>query len=943
MLFISHSSNDEKSALALCDELERASHRCWLAQRDILAGQEWAHSIITAIEQSTVMLLIFSKSSHDSPQVLREVERAVAKRVPIIPVRIDGTVPSGAMEYYVNVAHWLDAPNGDVRPVAPKLLQAVDALIKNPALGSAPKPKAETNVPKPRTSSATPPTNRTPKAARTSGGANESETRAEHIDPALRAAGWGVVDGSRVRREYMISPGRIEGSRRGKALTADYVLEYRNIKLAVIEAKPEAAELTEGVAQAKNYAGKLAVRHAYATNGRGIYRVDMESGEEGAIAAFPTPDELWAATFAEANAWRDRFAIVPFEDKSGSHPGRYYQDIAVERVMEAIAAGNKRILLTLATGTGKTFIAFQIAWKLFHSRWNLSGEPTRRPRILFLADRNLLANQAYNSFSSFPEDALIRIKPEDIRRKGSVPTNGSIFFTIFQTFMSGKSKDGQPAPYFGEYPPDFFDFIVIDECHRGGANDESNWRGILEYFKPAVQLGLTATPKRQDNVDTYAYFGEPVFIYSLKDGINDGFLTPFKVRQIQTTIDYYRYTPDDTVVEGEIESGKVYEEPDFNRNIEIKEREMKRVEIFMDAIDQSQKTLVFCANQSHALLIRDLINQRKTSKDPNYCHRVTADDGELGEQHLRAFQDNEKVIPTILTTSQKLSTGVDARNIRNIVLLRPINSMIEFKQIIGRGTRLYEGKDYFTIYDFVKAHLHFSDPEWDGEPDPPEDKEKPDTPRKEREHKERDDEEKERPERPRRIKVQLADGKARTIQHMTCTSFWHPDGTPMSAQQFMEALFGKLPEFFQNEEELRTLWSEPATRRKLLDGLAEKGFGREQLAEMQKIIEAEKSDLFDVLAHVAYAMPPLTREQRAEKAKVAISTHFNTKQQVFLDFVLSHYVSQGVDELDQEKLTPLLRLKYHNSISDAVADLGEPEQIGQAFTSFQKHLYEEVA
>ena len=776
---------------------------------------------------------------------------------------------------------------------------------------------------------------------------NEAETRAELIDPALAAAGWGVVEGSRIRREYPIAPGRIEGAgRRGKPLTADYVLEYRNKKLGVVEAKPEDAELTEGVGQSKNYAGKLCIRHAFSANGRGIYQIDMESGAEGVVSTFPSPEDLWAATFVEANAWRDRFGDVPFEDKSGSHPGRYYQDIAVDRVMEAIAAGNKRVLLTLATGTGKTFIAFQVAWKLFHSRWNLSGQPARRPRILFLADRNLLANQAYNAFSSFPEDALVRIKPSDIRKKGAVPTNGSIFFTIFQTFMSGQSADGQPAPYFGEYPPDFFDLIVIDECHRGGANDESNWRGILEYFKPAVQLGLTATPKRQDNVDTYAYFGEPVFIYSLKDGINDGYLTPFKVRQVQTTMDDYVYTPDDTVIAGEIEVGKRYAESEFNRTIQITEREAKRVDIFMAATCQTEKTLVFCANQGHALLIRDLINQKKTIKDPNYCHRVTANDGEIGQQHLRAFQDNEKTIPTILTTSQKLSTGVDARNIRNIVLLRPINSMIEFKQIIGRGTRLFEGKDYFTIYDFVRAHLHFSDPEWDGEPDPPEEKEEPDKPRKERERKRDKDDDlewPERPERPARIKVVLADGKARTIQHMTCTSFWHPDGTPMSAQQFMESLFGRLPEFFQDEEELRVLWSVPSTRRQLLDGLADKGFGREQLAEMQRIIEAEKSDLFDVLANVAYAMPPLTREQRAEKAKVAISTHFNSKQQVFLDFVLSHYVSQGVEELDQDKLTPLIRLKYHNSISDAVADLGQPEHIGQVFTGFQKHLYEAVA
>ena len=800
---------------------------------------------------------------------------------------------------------------------------------------------------------------------------NEAETRAEHIDPALAAAGWGVVAGSRIRREYPITLGRLEGAgKRGKALTADYVLEYRNTRLAVVEAKAWDKALTEGVAQAKDYAGKLALRFTYASNGQGIYGIDMTTAEEGEIARYPSPDELWNRTFATSNAWRDRFAAVPFEDRGGYFQGRYYQDIAVERVLAAIAAGQDRILLTLATGTGKTFIAFQIAWKLFQSRWNLTDwkgegergdQASRRPRILFLADRNILANQAFNAFSAFDDrvgnGALVRIDPADIRKKGKVPKNGSIFFTIFQTFMSGPEQDGNPSPYFGEYPPDFFDFIVIDECHRGGANDESNWRGILDYFAPAVQLGLTATPKRKDNVDTYAYFGDPVFVYSLKDGINDGFLTPFRVKQITTSLDEYVYTPDDQVVEGEVEAGKRYEEPDFNKIIEIKDREKKRVDIFMSLIDQREKTLVFCATQDHALAIRDLINQAKTSIDPNYCQRVTANDGALGEQWLRDFQDNEKHIPTILTTSQKLSTGVDARNVRNIVLLRPVNSMIEFKQIIGRGTRLFDGKDYFTIYDFVKAHHHFSDAEWDGEPIEPEIcgkchhtpcvciKEPP-------------------PpcylcgkspcecakdpcpkcgQRPcvckKRAKVALADGKSRTIQHMVVTSFWHPDGTPMSAQQFMEALFGRLPDFFTDEDELRTLWSAPDTRRKLLDGLAEKGFGKDQLAEMQKIIDAEKSDLFDVLAHVAYAEVPLTREERAGRAMAVISENFNPKQKVFLDFVLSHYVAVGVEELDQAKLTPLLKLKYHDSIADAVADLGKPEEIGRAFSGFQRYLY----
>jgi type I restriction enzyme R subunit len=358
----------------------------------------------------------------------------------------------------------------------------------------------------------------------------------------------------------------------------------------------------------------------------------------------------------------------------------------------------------------------------------------------------------------------------------------------------------------------------------------------------------------------------------------------------------------------------------------------------MEQINQSEKTLVFCATQDHALAVRDLINQVKSSKDPNYCHRVTANDGALGEQYLRDFQDNEKSVPTILTTSQKLSTGVDARNIRNIVLMRPINSLIEFKQIIGRGTRLYDGKDYFTIYDFVRAHHHFSDPEWDGEPLAPE-------PTPEKGPRPRPVPPADGPEpgpRPRRIKVKLADGKARTIQHMMMTSFWHPDGTPMSAQQFMELLFGKLPEFFKDEAELRAVWSDPETRAKLLFGLAEKGFGRDQIAEMQKIIDAEKSDIFDVLAHIAYALPPVTREERAANAKATIHATFNAKQQAFLDFVLSQYVKVGVEELDRDKLSPLLKLKYNNAIADAVADLGRPEEIGTVFAGFQKYLYQQM-
>ena len=776
---------------------------------------------------------------------------------------------------------------------------------------------------------------------------NEAETRAELIDPLLAAAGWGVVEGSRIRREFAITPGRLEGGgRRGRSLTADYVLVYRNTQLAVVEAKAATAPLSEGVAQAKDYAAKLQLRFTYASNGHGVYAIDMASGEEGAVDAFPTPQQLWERTFAEQNAWRDRFAAIPYADKGGSWQIRFYQEIAVSRALEAIATGRDRILLTLATGTGKTSIAFQILWKLFQARWNRSGEPTRRPHILFLADRNTLADQAFNDFTgfaAFEDNALVRINPDDLRRKGRVPTNASLFLTIFQTFMSGPPMNGQPSPWFGHYPPDFFDVIVIDECHRGGANDESTWRGILDYFAPAVQLGLTATPRRTDNADTYAYFGEPVFTYSLKEGINDGFLTSFRVKQITTTLDDYIYTHDDTVVEGEVREGRRYTEAEFNRIIEIERRERQRVEILLSQIDPSQKTLVFCATQEHALAIRDLINQLKSSPDPNYCQRVTADDGELGNRHLRDFQDNDKTSPTILTTSQKLSTGVDARNVRTIVLLRPVNSMIEFKQIIGRGTRLYDGKDYFTILDFVKAHHHFSDPEWDGEPLEPERPEQR-IPRDKPQDVEQDDPGDQEPgaddpARRARVRIRLGDGKERSLQHMLVTSFWHPDGKPMSSQQFIELLYGQLPEFVRDEAELRALWSEPRTRSKLLQGLAEKGFGAEQLAEMQTIISAEHSDLFDVLAHVAYALPPIPRESRAQQARLYIHSRFSSKQQLFLNFVLQHYVSSGVQELAQEKLAPLLRLRYRNSIADAVADLGQPEEIGRMFASFQRSLY----
>ena len=777
---------------------------------------------------------------------------------------------------------------------------------------------------------------------------NEAETRAELIDPKLRACGWGVVEGSKILREYYITAGRIQtGGLRAKRIKADYVLVYKGIKLAIVEAKSEDQEVGEAVAQAKQYALKLDLETTYATNGRAIYSISLKEGVEGLVDHYLTPDELWKKTFPSGkdtelvDLWREKFASIPYEDRSGTWLLRYYQEIAINNTLEAIANKKNRILLTLATGTGKTAIAFQIAWKLFQTRWNLRLDGSRRPRILFLADRNILADQAYNAFSAFPEDALVRIKHDEIRKKGTVPTNGNIFFTIFQTFMSGIDQYGNPAPNFGEYPADYFDFIVIDECHRGGANDESNWRAIMDYFSPAVQLGLTATPKRNDNVDTYKYFGDPVYVYSLKEGINDGYLTPFKVKRIKTTLDDYVYTSDDQVIEGEIEQGRLYTEPDFNKKIEIIQREAKRVNLYLDTANQNEKAIVFCATQDHAAVIRDLINKNKKSPDPLYCVRVTANDGELGDLYLREFQDNEKTIPTILTTSQKLSTGVDARNIRNIVLLRPVNSMIEFKQIVGRGTRLFDGKEFFTIYDFVDAYHHFADPAWDGEPLEPDPNVMTDSGKLGYTTKKKDDsEDTTEKELPKKIKIILRDGKEREIQHMMSTSFWSSEGKPISAEEFLQSLFGSLPDFFKSEEELRSIWSNPLTRRTLLEKLDEAGFGKEELNTLQKLIDAEKSDLFDVLEYVFNSeVKPMTREARVAAAHATIFALLNDRQKEFIEFVLSKYIETGVEELDQEKLPILLTNKYQ-SFEDAGSVLGDLSKVKDLFIEFQRYLYE---
>ena len=788
---------------------------------------------------------------------------------------------------------------------------------------------------------------------------NEAQTRLNLIDPAIRAAGWTEENDCQVLVEQTVAPGRV-GQVRGKPPRADYILCHRGRRLVVVEAKGDEHQAIEGYEQALKYGRMLGVQVAYATNGHEILEIDLATGGANLVSEFPAPQELWSFMgLGGGEGWVEAFSLVPLWFDAVKRP-RYYQELAVNRVTDAIAARQRRILLTLATGTGKTFIAFQIAWKLFKARWNLQaaegdGRPgARTPRILFITDRNILANQGLIDFSGFDEHALARVTPKAIhRRDDKVPTNATVFFTIYETLMQGEPG----REFYRQYAPDFFDFIIIDECHRGGAKDESTWRQILEYFEPAYQLGMTATPKRDVNADTYRYFGRPVYEYSLLQGIEDGFLTPFRVQKATCTIDDYEYDDCDTVVSGEeeLDKEKTYEERDFYRGrIRIRERDEERVRELLDKINPMDKTIIFCYNQPHAMEIMSMVNkfQKLAEKTPDYCRRVTANDGEEGERFLREFQNNEKQFPVVLTTSQKLSTGVDARNVRNIVLMRPVNSMVEFKQIVGRGTRLFDEKYYFTIYDFVGASDKFDDPAWDGPPVCPKCGCDPcvcTRGGKGRGGGEGGDGPKPCPicgnlpctceKAEKTIVIRL--GKDRKVQVNTeWESLIMYNGKMVPVEAFVKKVFAKVTGLVGSAEELRQTWSEQATRRELLAKLAENGFEMERLKELQKLMDSEDCDLLDVLEYVAFEVPMQKRVERAGSARKGLSQWVKGEHaKGFYTFVLDNYVQEGVDVFTRDDaLSQLIVTKYH-TIDDARSTLGNLAVIRTGFATLQRAVY----
>jgi type I restriction enzyme R subunit len=767
---------------------------------------------------------------------------------------------------------------------------------------------------------------------------SEADTRAKFIDPEIQKSGW---EDFVIREHYFTDGRKLIGGKRGKRLFVDYLLKYKNINLAIIEAKRLDKHPTEGLQQAIKYAEKLKVKYVFATNGKQVYEFDLSTGKGDYIDSFPTPDEIYNRSFENLTPVKEDLLSVPFYLTGDKQP-RYYQENAVNKAVEAIANNEKRILLTLATGTGKTFIAFQIVYKLYQKRWNLDNAE-RRPKILILADRNILADQAINTFNDPFEKDLVKIDGSEIKaRNGQVPTNAHIFFAIYQAISEKENIGG----FYKQYPADFFDLIIIDECHRGSANEEGSWRDILDYFGSAVHLGLTATPKRKDNVDTYQYFGKPVYEYSLKDGINDGYLSPYKVKKIRTNIDSYIYTEADKVLEGEVEYKKVYKKKDFNKTIIIPKQIELVAQALLANINPMEKTIIFCVDQPHALNMRDAINKFKKISDPNYCVRITSDEGKDGRDLLERFQDNDKDIPVILTSSQMLTTGVDARNVRNIVLVREINSMVEFKQIVGRGTRLFDGKDFFTIIDFSEeASDKFYDPEWDGLPD---EEEGGDTgnntgggggnpggntggeppivdP----------------PPRPDKIVIELSNGRKLKVIDVE-TRYIDENGLPLTTAQFLEKLIGFIPDLYESEEQLRKLWSKPETREELLQKLASSGIDEEQLESLKILFEAKESDIFDILMHISYTNEIITRKQRASTTKENeqfFEIYENLKARDFLKFVLERYELDGIKELKREKLANLVELNNLGTTKDASKVFGGLQKLVDAFYKIQELLY----
>jgi type I restriction enzyme, R subunit len=784
---------------------------------------------------------------------------------------------------------------------------------------------------------------------------NEADTCRTYVLPKLYSSGWEDIQ---ISEQKSFTDGRIMlvGNRpiRRPQKRADYLLRYRrDFPIAVIEAKAAYRTAGDGLQQAKEYAQILGLKFAYATNGHSIIEHDFLTGLDSELPGFPKPSELWARLTASENISEDvgNRLLTPNYHLSGKSP-RYYQEIAINLAVLSILQGRKRVLLTLATGTGKTIVAFQICWKLTNSLWNRTGEH-RRPRILYLADRNILVDDPKaKDFAPFGE-ARHKIEGDAVKSR-------EMYFAIYQAI----AKDQRRPGLYRDYPRDFFDLIIVDECHRGSARDESNWREILEYFEPAYQIGMTATPLREDNRDTYRYFHNPLYTYSLRQGIDDGFLAPYRVHRIVSTVDAagWRPTPGEVDRYGREIPDTLYGTPDFDRLIAMKARTdaiARNLTDFLKKSDRFSKTIVFCVDQEHAEEMRKALNNCNADlahQYPDYVARVVSDEGDIGRSHLGRFMELETKTPTILTTSQMLTTGVDVPTCKNVVLVRIISSMTEFKQIIGRGTRVRDdyGKLFFNIIDYTgSATRLFADPDFDGDPVQITEEEMDPNGQTigelkvvaDQEHIELDEAAEsstgtgltfhDDQEPPR--KFYIDGGVVEIAAHVV----WDldADGRRLHAKQFTEYTAETVRSMHRSAAELRAKWSAPEERAAIIAALEERGISFDELAESAKQPDA---DPFDLLCHVAYSAPIRSRRERAEAARIggkAFFDKFTNGAREVLNELLEKYVEYGTAQFQIPDILKVPPISQHGNVIEIAGLFGGPEQLREAVGQLQQLLY----
>lgn len=780
---------------------------------------------------------------------------------------------------------------------------------------------------------------------------NEADTCRTYVLPKLKSAGW---EDDAISEQRVLTPGRIVpvGDRhiRKEGLRPDYTLFIRqNIPIAVVEAKADYAHPAKGLGQAMQYAELMQVKFAYATNGQGIVEHDFITGLERTLDSFPTPAELWGrlkGTFKFTDDKDETDSLSQYWQEVGGKAPRYYQQVAINKAVNAVVTGQDRILLTMATGTGKTFVAFQIAWRLWKSK--------RKKRILYLADRNVLIDQAKDRTFAPMGQALQKIQGEAVKSR-------EVYFALYQALANPVTGEN----LYEKYPKDFFDLVIVDECHRGSASEYGSWRKILDYFDSATQIGMTATPKRTDNADTYDYFGNPIYTYSLRQGIDDGFLAPYRVYRVMPDVDASGLQVDSGVLDRfgrEIPAG-LYGTKDYERLVSLLARTevvAKHLTDYLKRTNRFDKTIVFCVDQEHALDMRMALNNANadlTKIHLHYVERVVSDEGSVGRGHLDNFQDPEKETPVILTTSQMLTTGVDAPTCRNVVLFRAINSMTDFKQIIGRGTRVSEehNKFWFTIIDYVGATQLFYDPAFDGDPvrvtKTTIDSQGNETDVQDSEEGTLESEtdltgpltrdlsglKRQFGELPRKyyldnVQVYIVGEQAFELD---------PDGAILKTVEFTDYVTQNIRRLNLTAEHLRQHWPLAEQRAEILTQLRGRGIDPDHLAA---VTHHEEADALDLLLHVAYNAPLVTRRERAEKLRQKKANFFNTFTPIareILDTLLEKYADYGVGEFDQlARVLQVTPFDRYGSPYDIYQLFGGATRLLQAVDEMQKFLYE---